>query len=97
MVRQNAVTSVIDALATYRLTRLITDDFILDPVRTRFLERYPPETTKVGYWATCPWCASISVAAGVVTARMVAPKAWAPVASLLAYSAVTGNIAGREP
>jgi len=97
MVRQSVADAAIDALATYRLTRLITDDHITEPIRRRFMERYPPETTKLGYWASCPWCASVWVGAGVVTARLVAPKLWGPVASLLAYSAVTGNIAGREP
>jgi hypothetical protein len=36
---------------------------------------------------TCRWCAGMWIAAGVATARVVAPRAWDPVARGLALSA----------
>lgn len=120
---------VLDALATYRLTKLVTDDSLLDGprdavVRWSFIrswrgplddplqrtlrwEGQPVDTTpEPGEWAdyaradptapklatllTCRWCAGMWVALGVVVARAAAPKAWAPLARALAFSAVAG-------
>jgi hypothetical protein len=45
---------------------------------------------------TCRWCAGIWIAAGVSAARMVAPRAWRPVARGLALSAGAVLLAGFE-
>lgn len=73
---------VVDALACYRLTRLVTTDRITAPLR----DRVPFEVI------TCDWCIGQWVAFGVVAARKVAPKLWGPVALALAYSAVAGIV-----
>jgi hypothetical protein len=93
---ERALDLVIDALAVKRLTRLVTEDQIMEPVRNWVWNRYPPESTKLGYLLTCPHCTSIWVAAGVQSARIVFPKAWSPVARALALSGVTSLIAERE-
>lgn len=85
-----------DALATYRLTKLVIDDKITEDVREAVFDKFPPDQTKVGYLFTCPWCVSIWVGLGVATARLVAPKAWDPVATALAASSVTGLLEERR-
>lgn len=84
---------LLDALATYRLTRLVISDTIIDEPRARLLIHL--ETTghpKLAYLAGCPWCLSIYVGAAVVIARRRAPRAWDPIARALSYSAVAGIV-----
>jgi len=52
---------IIFALATYRLTRLIITEHILEAPRERILNRFNPSTSKFGYLFTCEWCMSIWV------------------------------------
>lgn len=85
-----------DILATYRLTKLIIDDKLMEDVREAVFEKFPPESTKVGYLFTCPWCVSMWVGLGVVAARKVAPEAWDGVATALAASSVSGLIEERR-
>ena len=61
----SALGFAIDALATFRIARLITEDSIFDDVREWVWKKHPPESTKVGYFLTCPHCVSVW-AAGVV-------------------------------
>lgn len=65
------------ALATKRLTRLITEDQITSTPRNALLSRYP--NTNLAYLLTCNWCSSIW-AASLVT---IAPT---PVKNILALS-----------
>lgn len=83
---------LVDALATYRLTRLLVEDRILQPVRDRVMDRHGP-TTQLGYFVTCPWCVSMWVGAGVVAARKVAPRLWPLASRTLALSATSGALA----
>ena len=118
---------VLDALATYRLTRLVTRDTITAEPRERFVRHeyaHAGDVTaaeqllndepaagacwveqvdadgarapKLAKLVTCPWCASIYVAAGVVLARRLAPRAWDPLARLLSFAAVAGLVALHE-
>ena len=75
---------VVDALAAYRLTRLVTEDRITAPLRDRVPAGWASEL--VG----CSWCVGVWAAAGVVAARRLAPRAWTPVAEVLAVAAVVG-------
>jgi len=90
-----ALALAVDALATYRLTRLVVEDEITAPIRNRVWERHDPADSKIGYLLTCPWCVSIWAGAAVVTARHIAPATWEPVARMLTASAVSGMIASR--
>jgi len=91
----------IDALATYRLTRLIVEDEITAPIRDRVRHAAmrsvdsPGVAAKVNTLLSCPWCVGWWVSCGVVVARRVAPRAWSPVAAALAFSAVTGILASN--
>lgn len=112
------ITFAIDALATYRLTRLATADIISEPWRRSVVERVvdpavlspsgperepaqevvdgltdPPKLARL---VTCRWCAGMWIAGGVVAARHLAPKVWAPAAQGLALSAVAVLVARAE-
>jgi Protein of unknown function (DUF1360) len=64
---------VIDALATERLTRLVVDDEITADLREWVWKKYPPESTKIGYLLTCPFCASVW-AGGLVALASATPS-----------------------
>lgn len=99
----------VDCAAVARLTRLVTEDVLLDPIRNRILDRWPAETTwvgshddptggwvqatKIGTLVTCPWCASQWIAFGVVILRWKAPRLWDPIARALAASQIAGMAA----
>jgi hypothetical protein len=86
---------VFDALAAYRLTRLITeDDQPFGRLRDHLAERHP--AALITEWVHCPWCAGMWVATGVVVARAVMPKVWSPTATVLALSATVGLLATWE-
>ncbi len=94
------VEDVTDALAVYRLTKLIMDDKITEDLREKVWERYgqpaDEDSHKISYLLTCPWCLSIYFATGAVLTRMIAPKAWRPISRGLALSALTGLLVERE-
>lgn len=87
-------TLTIDALATFRITRLLVLDDITEPIRKPvqnwLLDRH---MRKLYELTSCGWCLGFWVSCGVVTARATAPRLWHPLALALAYSAVTGIIA----
>lgn len=76
----NGVEVGVRAAATWRLTRLVTEDEITRPAREYVEGRWPG--SKAAYFVSCPYC--VSVWAGLAVA--VAPRA---VASALASSAGT--------
>lgn len=80
--------ATLTALATYRVTRLIVEDEITSDLRDKVHSKFPPESTKIGYLFTCPWCISMYVAPVV----HFLPKS---VKTALAASAATGIIAER--
>ena len=73
----SATAVTVGALATYRLTRLITTDTITEPLREMWWRRFPPETSKLGYIPTCDHCSAVYAAAGV-TALAVGATRHAP-------------------
>lgn len=83
------------ALATARLTRLVTTDAILSPLRERIWERLPPGTSRLGYLLTCDWCSSIYAATLVVSMYKMIETPTLFVCAILALSMVTGIIADR--
>lgn len=89
------------ALATHRLTRLITLDEITRPARSRLYDRLSGErpdatpfvrTTRksLAYLLTCPWC--VSVYAGTATALLQDRRlSGGTFIKALAYSTVAGT------
>jgi hypothetical protein len=91
--------ALIDALATYRATKLVIDDEITADLRDKAYEqlyRLPDRTRqKVRYLLSCPWCVSIWAAAFLVGLRILAPDLATYLNTLLAASAVTGIVYTR--
>lgn len=91
------ITWLIAALATARLTRLVTDDRITQAPRLWLLTRIDPEGL-AGYLIHCTWCVSIwagGVVAAVGALAGVWPWWWAlPMA--LSFSYTAGWLATKE-
>jgi hypothetical protein len=80
------------ALATARLTRLVTDDVIFDAPRA-FIQRHGSDG--VAFMVTCPWCASIYVSGAVAGVTYAWHQFWPVQIALLALasSMLTGVLA----
>lgn len=90
-----ALELVVDALATHRVTHLITEDTVpFGTLRDNLIDTQP--RSLLAEWVSCPWCASVSVAVVVAVARAVVPRWWAPAAAVLAMSSVTGLLSTWE-
>ncbi len=83
-------------LATYRLSRLVTRDELLSGPREWLWKKFPPESTKIGYWLTCVWCVSVWSASLFVISRIIIPEATNIVAIVLALSAIAGLLTAYE-
>lgn len=83
-------------LATYRLSRLVTRDELLSGPREWLWKKFPPESTKIGYWLTCVWCVSVWSASLFVISRIIIPEAINIVAIVLALSAIAGLLTAYE-
>lgn len=82
---------LVDALATYRLVKLVRDDRITEPVREAVESSHgPAEQSKVTYLLSCPWCLSIWFGAAVSLGRRRWPAGTELVSRTLALSALTG-------
>jgi hypothetical protein len=62
LVLRDPVTLIVGALATHRLTRLITDDKVTAPLRDRISDAAPEG--RLAYFVRCRWCVSPYIAAG---------------------------------
>lgn len=94
--RATALELAIDALVTYRITRLATQDTLTAPIREHIWRtrhaRYPDQdplapALTLSYLVTCPHCASIYAAAAALLLRKIRPLR--PLRPLLAAAAVT--------
>lgn len=93
------MTLATDGLACARLVRLVQHDTITGPARaaiTRSVDRgHLPDV--IEELLVCPWCLSMYLGAGIVAARTFFPRAWAPVARMLALSEIVGLIVEHSP
>ena len=85
---------VILALATFRLTRLVIEDRLLDAPRNWFFSKVSP-STQLGYLFTCYHCFSVYAGTFVFLCYTIVPTVTLPVACVLALSAVTGFISTK--
>lgn len=85
---------ILAVLATYRTTRLVTTDRILDAPREWIVARYE----RLGYLVGCDWCSSVWLAPWLVTPAVLWPgnRAVLVVLGVLAASGVTGFLAAKE-
>lgn len=57
--------------AAVRLVMLAYADRITDGPRRRLFDRYPPESTYIGYLFTCPWCVGVWIGGAVAAAWLL--------------------------
>jgi hypothetical protein len=91
------ITLLVAALATARLTRLVTTDRITEAPRVWLLRRLPSDSLRA-YLIVCDWCVSVYVGAAVAACGAWTgswPWTWAvPVG--LAFSYAAGFLARGE-
>jgi hypothetical protein len=87
---------LVDALASYRVTRLLVSDGIFDRQRDAIVDGLRRRGhRKLVELSECPWCIGFWVACGVVAARRLVPRPWGPVAETFAFAAVSGLLASE--
>lgn len=88
--------AAITALATYRLTKLVIDDYITEDLRRLAYQELSKlkskHARKVEYLLSCPWCVSIWAAGFLILLNKIAPNLAKALKILLASSAVTGIV-----
>ena len=86
--RPTGLDLVTDCVAAWRLTHLIVEDHFppVERARDKLLRRLGPEHPG-SYLVTCTFCMGVWVGAAVTVARLVAPRAWRPVAWALTAAA----------
>lgn len=89
------ITLLVAALATARLTRLITTDRITERPRMWLLMRLDPEGLGA-YLVTCSWCVSVYVGAGAATLVWAGPSWTVWPLGAFAFSYVAGWLASWE-
>ncbi len=82
----SATLLVLDALACFRLTRLMVADTITAPLRDR-------APARLREFITCPWCVSVWLAGAIVALQALASGPWLYASAILAFSAVAGLLA----
>jgi len=90
---RDPVALAVGGLAVHRLTRLLVEDKITEPVRERLSAN---AEGRLAYFVTCPWCVSMWVAAGWAALTAAAPTVAAPAGAALAWSSLTGLLASAE-
>lgn len=104
----SAVLLLVDALAVFRLTRLIMVDTVTARLRQRLIGRRPGTTRNMGgerimvaarpklaELLACPWCLSVWLAVAVTACQVLAPGVWIYGACVLAFSAIAGLLLDR--
>jgi hypothetical protein len=94
MTQVDIFTFVILALASIRLTRLVTIDIIFEPIRERIWKKFPPHYG-FGYLFTCSWCMGLWASASLVALYLVVPPVGYVVSLVLSISTIVGYIASR--
>jgi hypothetical protein len=85
----DSLDAAVSALAAYRLTRLVIEDEITEPLRDKVVARFgAPQDSKLSYLVHCPHCVSMYASVGIVMADMMVPRLARPVLRALALSAV---------
>lgn len=89
-------TLAVDTLASYRLAKLLRDDFITQPFRDLLHDRFgPPDRSKISYLFQCPWCMSMYFGVVLGLAHRRSPRVTDVATHALAVSALTGLLAQR--
>lgn len=90
------LTLLVLALATARLTRLVTTDHICERLREWIWKKFgDPGSSMLGYLITCNWCTSIYAASLAIFMYKIAPDPTFTVCAILALSMFAGSIVDR--
>lgn len=84
-----------DLLAIKRLTKLAQEDYLTEPIRSRLYEKFPPESSKIGYLLSCPWCLSMWIGAAYFLLRRSHPEFTDYLSSTLTASLVSGVLSEK--
>lgn len=97
MDRMDIVSLLLGALATARLTRIVTTDRITEEPRRRALELLRDHKL-LSYLLVCDWCVSVYTGAAVAGTWWAwgDTTAWAAATAVLAFSHTAGFLAGKE-
>ena len=88
---ETPVLLVVLALAAYRITRLLVEDVVFEPVR-EFIWKRKPVSTKFGYLWTCYWCMGTWVSTFWFASWVIAPELVVVLSLILSISAIIGLI-----
>lgn len=83
------------SLATYRISKLLIEDVIFERPREAIFRRFPPESTKTGYFFTCYWCTSMWVATLLTLGFILIPSVMLFICLPFAISAIAGLLSER--
>ena len=92
------LTALLLALATHRVTRLVTTDSFppVERARTAIVKRYG-----AGHWlpylVTCDWCASVWIGGALTLVTALTVGVPAPLLAWAAASSVTGLLTSWTP
>ena len=83
------------SLATFRVTRLLIEDFILEPLRDRTIHKLDPRN-KFRELFECPWCLGFWLSIGAVVLFLLFPVVTIWLALPFAISTAVGLIAEKS-
>lgn len=95
---------LLDTAAVYRLTKLVTEDYLTEDLRKLVQDKFPAvmdrrtemrRKHKIVYFINCPWCVSIWAAGFIFALRKMNPELATYLSSILAASAATGIAATK--
>jgi len=89
------ITFAVAALATARITKLVTSDRITQAPRNALLRRLD-STSLLAYLVVCDWCVSVYVGAAVVAVVLWGGSVGWWVLAALAFSYTAGWLASKE-
>lgn len=81
---------VVLGLGAFRLTRLMTTDVILNPVREWIWKKSPPSQSGIGYLITCDWCSGIWASSLLVVLYTISVSLAMTVGGVFALAALVG-------
>lgn len=82
-------------LATYRISKLVVEDVVFETPREAIFRRFPPESTKIGYFFTCYWCTGMWVATLLTIGFILIPSVMLFICLPFAISAIAGILSER--
>lgn len=95
-----ALSLAVDALAAQRLTRLMVEDVITEPLRDKWWSYFPAEERHgPGFVPTCPHCSGIYAAFAITATHAKPLRFLRPVVYALALASVPSLVAdyARKP